>query len=60
MFVIRYLVRLVISLASVAQGQEVDSVLVIKSTSKMYLIANGVRVKDYSIALVGNPKGRKK
>lgn len=58
----RYLIFIFLALASLgskAQGQEVDSVLVIKSASKMYLISNGIRIKEYSIALGGNPKGPK-
>jgi murein L,D-transpeptidase YafK len=48
-----------VSSASTAQGPEIDSVLVIKSTSKMYLISKGVRIKEYSFVLGGSPKGHK-
>ena len=46
-------------LLSTAQSAEIDSVLVIKSISKMYLISKGERIKEYSIALGGNTKGHK-
>jgi len=46
-------------LVSTAQSAEIDSVLVIKSISKMYLISKGERIKAYSIALGGNAKGHK-
>jgi murein L,D-transpeptidase YafK len=42
-----------------AFGNDIDYVLVNKSEMKMYLLAKGETVKDYSIALGANPKGHK-
>ena len=38
---------------------EIDSVLVIKSDSRAYLISKGKRVKEYRISLGKSPKGHK-
>jgi murein L,D-transpeptidase YafK len=56
---LKFMFIVLATLLSTAQGEEIDSVLVIKSKSKMFLISKGVRVKEYSIALGGNPKGSK-
>lgn len=48
-----------ISWVSPALGNDIDSVLVNKSELKMYLLAKGEKVKEYSIALGANPKGHK-
>lgn len=48
-----------ITWVSPALGNDIDSVLVNKSELKMYLLAKGEKVKEYSIALGANPKGHK-
>ncbi len=55
-----FLIFLLLSSWSIsAQGADIDHVLVRKSELKMYLISNGVKIKEYSIALGANPKGHK-
>ncbi len=55
-----FLIFLLLSSWSIsAQGTDIDHVLVKKSELKMYLISNGVKIKEYSIALGANPKGHK-
>ena len=40
--------------------EKADSVLVIKSESKLYLNKNGIVLKEYHVAFGSNPKGHKK
>ena len=42
-----------------AASQEVDKVIVNKSTSSMSLIGNGKTIKEYNVVFGGNPKGHK-
>ncbi len=39
--------------------KQIDSVLVIKSERRMYLLENGNVVKEYKVCLGANPKGHK-
>lgn len=50
-----------ILIPSISFGMEkADSVLVIKSESKLYLKKNGIVLKKYHVAFGANPKGHKK
>lgn len=40
-------------------AEEIDSVLVLKAESKMYLLSKGERVKEYEVAFGGSPIGHK-
>jgi murein L,D-transpeptidase YafK len=60
--IIRYIIPATLLLTSWvlhAQEPDIDHVLVMKSELKMYLLANGVKVKQYSISLGAKPKGHK-
>lgn len=48
-----------ISSACLANGSEIDSVLVDKSDKKMYLLSNGKRLKEYDVVFGSSPKGHK-
>jgi murein L,D-transpeptidase YafK len=49
----------IVSGPCVANKNEVGSVFVDKSDKKMYLIANGKRLKEYDVVFGSNPKGHK-
>lgn len=53
------ILTLVISSACLAKEQIVDSVLVDKSKEKLYLLAKGETVREYSVVFGENPKGHK-
>ncbi len=52
------ILALILLLPSIAYSA-VDLVKVDKSERKMYLIENGVTLKEYSVSLGGNPQGHK-
>jgi murein L,D-transpeptidase YafK len=45
--------------AALPAGAKADSVLVLKRERKLILLRNNQRIKEYSIALGGNPRGKK-
>jgi len=58
----KYLILTLIILGSwvsCTEASDIDYVLVNKSEMKMYLLSQGIKVKEYSIALGANPKGHK-
>ena len=42
-----------------AASEVIDSVLVIKSERKMYLVSKGSQIKEYDVVFGGNPEGHK-
>lgn len=40
-------------------GEKADGVLVIKSQSKLFLLKNGIKTKEYHVVFGANPKGHK-
>jgi murein L,D-transpeptidase YafK len=56
----KILILLFIQIPSLAYGiEKADSVLVMKSESKLYLIKNGKVIKKYHASFGANPKGHK-
>lgn len=51
---------LIFSSQAYAVEQKVDSVLVVKSEQKMYLLSDGEAVKEYKVAFGGDPIGHKR
>jgi len=52
-------ISLLLAGPSFASDVVIDSVLVKKAESKMYLVSNGKPVKEYKVAFGANPKGHK-
>ena len=59
MRIIAILAGLVISAQSMAGNEAIDSVLVVKSEKRMFLLSKGARVKEYDVVFGGNPEGHK-